>query len=740
MQYRGSSTVTDAGGRQHAALSSARRKSVPCLFDLMSLTDPRDRPADVAELADLVRRGAGPDCDIRVLVADGGRHATTLQGLADTLRCDVYFVAGPTELVDESGDIVALDHASGEPTDWRVVRPSDVPAGLPTWFDLADGRVRMRSGLVTLPVPSGLAFAARDTFIEMAAFVDAAPGCSEGLTPIAASIQSGQFSIGWFDGTSALIGGEDFARLVTASLDEVQPDVRLAIRWPADADDCVTVGEELQRMADALHRNLWVPEPGCMASGIAGLDEPAAVDTTGASAQWVSYVPSDVTTWVAGYETDPDGRLVGLADDISRAAFASTPVDLVPFWNHLETAHRDALRIADAAFRLLRFDRPSDVVTLSRISAAWAAYVPEYELLTHNATSGVTDVQRVVELRERLGRVLEACPSIDEADLPDAARAENIEPIAWPVESDSPALEAASRAHPAHRVPWLPAVPQANAHPVDLYLRASLPPEYLAGHGVSTADGYLLARLSPRRFAAASRSGFLLRIHVPRGTAIKLSEHARSLPARVQYRAREASDIYLLPASWLSAVRVTACYELDGAGGLAAVHDMAGMGLTITFKGADHGVPGLPAGAARWPDRRARATAYLAIPDDLEWISARLASHPGWLPLARRRPHLAPGYRLIEVDVPRRHAIDLPETLAALADVPVAASSLASFAGMDLVLPSRLFRKSTIVKVQTVGPRGKWLADGQMAGRPLAEALPHGVWSDTSSYPVLDSP
>ena len=57
---------------------------------------------------------------------------------------------------------------------------------------------------------------------------------------------------------------------------------------------------------------------------------------------------------------------------------------------------------------------------------------------------------------------------------------------------------------------------------------------------------------------------------------------------------------------------------------------------------------------------------------------ARLTSHPGWLPLTRKRPRLAAGFRLIEINVPRRHPIDLPETLSVLADVPVAASSLAS--------------------------------------------------------------
>jgi len=122
---------------------------------------------------------------------------------------------------------------------------------------------------------------------------------------------------------------------------------------------------------------------------------------------------------------------------------------------------------------------------------------------------------------------------------------------------------------------------------------------------------------------------------------------------------------------------------------------------------------------------------------------ARLTSHPGWLPLTRKRPRLAAGFRLIEINVPvdTRSTCRRPFPCSRTCRLPRRRWPVDTrFGGVDPVLPSRLFRKSTIVKAQTVGPRGRWLADDQLTGRPLSESLPHGVRSDTYSYPVLGSP
>lgn len=616
------------------------RRALPFLFDLVSLVDAAGRPADVSRLKDIVHRSVGPGCDIRVLAPDAARHEGALRDLSNALSCDVYLVDEQTDLVESYGDVVAVDRASGENANWRVLRPDDVPATRVTWFDRTDGRILARNGLVTLPLPGGLAFASRDTFANMAAFVEAIPVRTASVTPVAVVIHDGEFAIGWYDGATARLDGDGFAKLVVASIDEIQPHVRLALGWPAGAKESDRVHVQLQRIAEGLDRVVWVPERGCIATGVAGLDEPAAIDATGAPAAWAAYQPAHASQ---------AGEFVTDAGGVLRRSAGS---------DRIEPQHAATVRRADA-------------------------HVSESE-------------------------------SVD-----------------WSGECDNPTLAFASRGRPAHNVAWLPAVPWSNAEPVDLYLWTSSPPDYVAAEGVHAADTYLLAHLRPRRLAASSLSGYLLRIHAPPATAIPLSRYGQSAPARVQRRAHEAPDLYLLPASWLRAVSLTACYELDGAGGQAAVHDLAGTALTVSFRGADHGVPGLPNEAARWPDHPAGAIAHLVIPDEPQWILARFAAHPGWLPLDRRRPNPAPGYRRLEVEVAHRHAIDLAATLATLANVPIAPSSLASFAGTDLVLPERLFRETTIVRTST---------GEHLTGRPLADALPHGVWRDTSGDQVLGSP
>ncbi len=234
----------------------------------------------------------------------------------------------------------------------------------------------------------------------------------------------------------------------------------------------------------------------------------------------------------------------------------------------------------------------------------------------------------------------------------------------------------------------------------------------------------MLAHLDGERLAARQRSGFVLRLSVPHGTAIDPSAYSTRLPARLQHRIREAPDIYLVPLAWLSAVRVMECYQLDGDGRCSSAWSLDGAPLTVCFKGADHGVPGLPSEVVRWPARRDSVDAYLTLPDDPDWIQARLSTYPGWLPLYRRRPNVAPSYRLLEVSVARRCGIDLPDTMATLAGIPVAGVTLSSFAGVDLVLPAREFTKTPITRVYATGPRGRAVSSHPLLGRPLAAALP----------------
>ena len=185
-----------------------------------------------------------------------------------------------------------------------------------------------------------------------------------------------------------------------------------------------------------------------------------------------------------------------------------------------------------------------------------------------------------------------------------------------------------------------------------------------------------------------------------------------------------ATDCYLLPLAWLADVNVSACYQLDGHGRCAGVASVDRAELTVCFTGAEHGVPGLPNDVVGWPQRRSYEEAYLTVPDDPDWIAARLSAYPGWLPIYRRRPNVPQGYHLLQVDVAQRRAIDVPATVALVAGRWIAPSALAMFTGVDLALPARAFATTTITKVHPGRPHGRVDAGPSVVGRPLTEALP----------------
>ena len=380
------------------------------------------------------------------------------------------------------------------------------------------------------------------------------------------------------------------------------------------------------------------------------------------------------------------------------------------------SAHHDALRAADQAFRTMSFARPFEASALSELSAAWADYLSAYDRLARGE-AGTDDLRQVLELQRE---VLTLAHDTGAARSPEAdANSPTDADDGWPMVTRPPTGPPVRRPAP-HHVAWLAPAPPTNVEPVELYLWTTVAPEDLTGHGLATADLFLLARLAPARLATDQRSGFMLRLAVPPGVAVDLSARPDQLPDRLRRRLTEAPDTYLLPLAWLADVRATACYELDGSGGRAASTRLSDAPLTFCFRGADHGVPGLPTEVVRWPVRRSHEPAYLTLPDDPEWTSARLRAHPGWLPLSRRRPEVPRGYHLLRLDVAQDQAIDARATLAMLAGSGISASGLTVFTGVDLALPVREFGTATITQVQAARP------DGGVAfvGRPLASALP----------------
>jgi hypothetical protein len=705
------------------------------------LQDGTGQSVDLREVAELVDGAGGPGCDIRILTGSGERCLGLLQELADELWCDVYVPPAGATVIERAGDFVAVDAVAGEPVDWLLVRPGAVSVQMPVWFDRSHGRVLLSKGLVTLPLADGLAFATRNTFVAMAAFAgDLALG-TEGLTPIAAVVHSGRFAIAWYEGPEERLGGEEFGRLVAASLDAPSFDVQLAIAWPADPAEREQLEYELFAMADVLDRTVWVPEPGCSATTArteSGHIELVAADAEGGPARWHPYASSAATGHYLHHESEATGRLVLRSEAAAainpRTANGDGGLDIAAEWARLEPDHLDTLRAADLAFRVMRFDQPSEAAALLRVSEAWSEYFPAYENLISRhggAIGGVADLDRVVDLRQQLDLLVGGYTPRDEvAGVPEVAddRSPAAGQLTGPDQTWSaartPDMIVGARGRSPHNIAWLPAVPLTNADPLDLYVWTTIPPEHVPRHGLPVADVFLLAHLDGERLAARQRSGFVLRLSVPHGTAVDPSAYTTRLPARLQHRVREAPDIYLVPLVWLSAVTITDCYQLDGDGGCAAAWSLDGAALTVCFKGADHGVPGLPSEVVRWPARRDTVDAYVTLPDDPDWIRARLSTYPGWLPLNRRRPNVAPGYRLLEVAVGRRCGIDLPESMTGLAGVPVAGVTLSSFSGVDVVLPAREFAKTPITRVYATGPRARAVSSHALLGRPLAAALP----------------
>jgi hypothetical protein len=386
--------------------------------------------------------------------------------------------------------------------------------------------------------------------------------------------------------------------------------------------------------------------------------------------------------------------------------------------------HHGVLRAADQAFRRMRFDRPAEAAALRELSVAWAAYLPAYERLMRGE-HGPEDTDVVLRLQRCLRRladdpVAEAVSAVDRIG-PSDDTGNAYEHGDWPA-AVPPETGIWGWRRPPHNLPWLNDVLLTNVEPVDLYVWTTVAPEDLPGYGLPTSDLFLLARLLPHRLAADRRSGFMLRLSVPAGAAVDLSSYSGELPVRLRHRLREAPDTYVLPVAWLDDVAASACYRLDGDGGHAVSITPGVAELTVSFRGGDHGVPGLPNDVVRWPPRRAHEEAYLTVPDDPDWIAARLRAHPGWLPINRRRPQVPPGYHLLRLDVALRRAIDIRPTVASMASSRIRVSELAVFTGVDLALPAREFARTTIPKVQSRVQHAD--ADPSFVGRPLTAALP----------------
>jgi hypothetical protein len=272
-----------------------------------------------------------------------------------------------------------------------------------------------------------------------------------------------------------------------------------------------------------------------------------------------------------------------------------------------------------------------------------------------------------------------------------------------------------------------------NPRPIEVYLTVTGPrhPDdrgAVTGDecGVVSPDLFLLAGQDPLRLAEMCRAGSLLRVRAAAQSAIDLYEHSPSAPDALRRRLDRTGCTHLLPLSWLAGVRVTASFQVDGAGGIGPRRTVDGAAVAVRFAGADHGVVGLPNEVVRWPDRRLRTDAptYLLLSDpfsdERRGPELRLLAERGCLALSRRRPALAVGHRLLEVKVRRRSTIDVPATRDKLAGL--AAARLPDLAGLDLLLAEPEFATAVVTTTWRSGHRRRPVVE-RLDGATLAGVL-----------------
>lgn len=743
-------SVEPVAPAQQAAALSYRR--VDGLFDLRltrspdgDLTSPRHPLGTVTarQLAEAILDGGGAGDDVRMLVDDGARSAALFGEVAGLLGRDVLFSPAGTSVAwrrmsdDGLTDAVPVD-ATGRTADWRVVQPPELATPLPGWFVLADGVVRRRRGTVALPLPGGLALATRADFAARRAAAFRLGTGHPGLTTVAVTVRGGGFLVGDYDGTHEVRSGPGLAASV-ADLPLFGTDLRLWLAWPSEPAEQDRLAAHLTELAVLTGATVWTPPVGGVAHVVDGCADLGALDTDGHPAGWHAYPRGEAPH--GGFGSDRDGRLMPTGP----ITVTGTPRAAVDGLFHADPGvladGRPAARRTDGSLVALG---PGEVAGLLR-QLGWrgedvALHVPadpglfsaldvdvwapppgagvdgdgrvtgnhEWQLL-HRATPTPS---RVTGWRSSEGALVPAPVNSFTAGAPQVHHHQT-PPDAPAV--PRPATEPHSGQGAPHGVEWLPARPPVNAAPFELYVACTTTPSRAVEDGVPSPDLFLLGRLEPRAVVESRAVQHLLRVRVEAGAAVDLTLLGTRVPSHIQHLAN-VNGLFLLPVGWLSRVHAQAGYALT-ASGTTCVDRFTDAPVTIRSSGARHGIEGLPNDVVRWPDSR-HQRAYALLPDTADTMPT------DWLTLFEPRPKSGPGFRLVELRVPRRRAIDTVRTADLLGPLTALRSRLDELraTGTDLALPRRAFDRVVVRRVYVPGPRG-WRRAPRTAVAPLADLV-----------------
>ncbi|MFF5173319.1 hypothetical protein ACFY3U_11855 [Micromonospora sp. NPDC000089] len=304
-----------------------RHRRVPGLLDLWLVCGPRgrpalpsepDRPLDAPAVADLVQRTGDAADDVRILADDGARHTELFTEVAGLLGHDVLVSPDGADIRQVlTGEVAGaaggplhalpLDRITRQPMDWLVLQPPDLATPLPGWFAMEDGLVRPRTGVVNLPLATGVALATRADFVARRATAHRLGATAADLVTVSVTARSGGFLIGDYSGTQQVRDASHLAALL-GELPLYGAELRLWLTWPSEPDEQAKLTTQAAELAEITGATVWTPPPGGRAELVGDQRHLRALDAAGGVAPWRAHRPRYADAPPA-VDATPDGLL-----------------------------------------------------------------------------------------------------------------------------------------------------------------------------------------------------------------------------------------------------------------------------------------------------------------------------------------------------------------------------------------------------------------------------------------------